>query len=477
MLPHDPTTWTTLYFASEWVIRLIMIVVVPFRRTPAAAKGWLLLLFFLPWPGLILYHLIGRPTYPKWRLDQVAKLPPVAEPIRERISQAGFVAEPPLPESLAHASLLVRNLGRMRPLAGNSTEIIDRYDAWIDRLVADIDSAAQSVHLMFYIFANDATGMKVIEAIRRATARGVACRVLIDYLGSSRWRAGTLAALHAAGAEAHCSLPVKMFHPRARLDLRNHAKIAVIDGAVAHTGSQNIVDSTFKPGLAYEDLMVRLVGPVGLELQALFAADWFLESGKMLDLEGHFPAPDKAGSVDAQVLPSSPDFPVPNVQRLVVALIHAARERVVLTTPYLVPDEALLQALQTAVLRGIEVHIVVASQPDQVLVCLAQRSYYDELLSMGVVVHEYHARFLHAKHVSIDGEIALIGSSNMDIRSFVLNAEAVVVLYDKGVTADLRRIQERYFAESNPLDLEVWRRRPLRRKIAENLARLMSPLL
>ena len=178
-----------------------------------------------------------------------------------------------------------------------------------------------------------------------------------------------------------------------------------------------------------------------------------------------------------QVLPSGPVFPRENNQRMFLTLVHGARKRVVITTPYFVPDEPLLEALQTAVLRGVEVHLVVNKVADQVLVSLAQRSYYQELLDSGVKVHLYHERFLHAKHMSIDGDIALIGSSNMDIRSFQLNNEISLLLYDSGVVSLLALEQERYFAGSVLLTKEEWDRRSQASRLLENLARLMSPLL
>jgi cardiolipin synthase len=161
----------------------------------------------------------------------------------------------------------------------------------------------------------------------------------------------------------------------------------------------------------------------------------------------------------------------------VVAWIHGARERIVLTSPYFIPDEPLLQALETAVLRGVEVHLIVSRIADQFLVSRAQRSYYMELAAAGVHIHFYRERFLHAKHLSVDGDLALIGSTNLDIRSFLLNAEFSLLFYDRGVTAGLRAEEERYFANSDLLDLDEWRRRPLPEKVIENLARLMSPLL
>jgi cardiolipin synthase len=160
-----------------------------------------------------------------------------------------------------------------------------------------------------------------------------------------------------------------------------------------------------------------------------------------------------------------------------VALIHGARERVVITTPYFVPDEPLLQALQTAVLRGVEVHLVVSEKEDQVMVSLAQKSYYEELLEAGVQIHLYRQKFLHAKHVSIDDQISVVGSSNIDIRSFFLNAEILLVIYDPGVTTRLAAEQQRYFENCRLLTLEEWNRRSLVRKVVQNLGRLLSPLL
>jgi cardiolipin synthase len=273
-------------------------------------------------------------------------------------------------------------------------------------------------------------------------------------------------------------LPTGLLRLRtSRLDLRNHRKIAVIDGRVGYTGSQNLVDAEFKPGLIYEEMVVRVTGPIVLALQYVFMSDWFLETDQFLDSKAVFPDPETPGITVVQALPSGPGFPLPNNQRLMVALVHGARKRVVITTPYLIPDDALLQALQTAVARGVEVHLVLSKQRDQLLVGLAQASYYDELLESGVRIHLYHERFLHAKHASFDDRLAVIGSSNMDIRSFVLNAEILLLFYDEGVATRLRAAQERYFAGSAELTLQEWRQRPRTARFFENLARLLSPLL
>jgi cardiolipin synthase len=332
--------------------------------------------------------------------------------------------------------------------------------------------------LLFYIFADDSATAPVIAALGRAVRRGVRCRVLADAIGSRPGLRTLRPKLTALGVAVHEMLPVSLLPWRkARVDLRNHRKIAVIDGWVGYTGSQNLVAAGFKEGLAYEDLMVRVTGPVVLELQYIFAADWFLETSEVLDSETEFPSPEITGSTPAQALPSGPGFPTQNNQRLFVALVHGARKQVVLTTPYFIPDEPLLQAMQTAAMRGVEVHLVVSDKADQAIVSLAQKSYYEELLEAGIQVHLYHKCFLHAKHLSVDDAVCVIGTSNLDIRSFALNAEVMLMIYDSGVAAQLATEQKRYFANSSLLTLATWGQRSFGRRFLENLARLLSPLL
>jgi cardiolipin synthase len=470
--------WSWIFFVVEWTIRLGMLVVVPFRRTPAAAKGWLLLIFFEPTVGLLLYLLIGRAKLPRWQRQQLARLPQAMEKVVARITSHPHIFHPELGAGLAQAVTLAENLGQSPILGGNAVEMLADYEGFFARLVADIDRATHHVHVLFYIFADDGATAPVIEALGRAAARGVRCRVLADAIGSRAGLRTLRPKLTALGVEVHAALPVSLWPWRkARLDLRNHRKIAVIDGRVGYTGSQNLVCAEFKPGVSFEDLMVRVTGPVVLELQYTFAADWFLETDEVLDGESEFPGPEIKGEVPAQALPSGPAFSTQNNQRLFVALVHGARKQVVLTTPYFIPDEPLLQAMQTAVLRGVDVHLVVSAEGDNWLVSLAQESYYEELLEAGVKIHIYETEFLHAKHLSIDDSVAVIGTSNLDIRSFMLNAEVMLIIYDRAVADELAAEQERYFKSSRLLTLAAWQERSFGKKFAQNLARLLSPLM
>ena len=388
------------FFLSEWAIRLVMLVVVPFRRTPAAAKGWLLLIFFEPWIGLLLYGLIGRPTMPRSRVEQMARLPQVMAKVVERVLNHPNVFQPELSPELEWTGYLAQKLGRMPSFGGNAAEIMVDYDAILARLAADIDQSRNHVHLLYYIFVDD-TATTVIAALGRAAQRGVTCRVLVDALGYRAALPILIPKLTALGVDVKAMLPVGFFsRKRARLDLRNHRKIAIVDGRVAFTGSQNLVAADFRAGITYEELVLRLTGPAVLELQYVFAADWFLETNEVLESEDVFPDPEIAGAIPIQVLASGPDFPTQNNQRFIVALIHSARERIRITTPYFIPDEPMPQALQTAVLRGVDVHLVLSEIGDQVLVSLAQRSYYEELLEVGVKVHLYQKNFLHAKSLT-----------------------------------------------------------------------------
>lgn len=474
----DLTLYAWIFLLSEWAIRLVMLVIVPFRRTPAAAKGWLLLIMFEPWIGLLIYWLIGRAKLRGAQREQLARLPQAMAAVVARLQNYPQVFHPEIGPGLSQAVTLAENLGNSPILGGNSVELLADYNGTLARLAADIDQAQDHVHLLFYIFADDPATAPVIDALGRAAKRGVRCRVLADAIGSLKGLRTLRPKFASLGVEVHAMLPLKLLPwNKSRLDLRNHRKIAVIDGRIGYTGSQNMVAAEFKAGLSFEELMVRVTGPVVLELQYIFAADWFLETDEVLDGEAEFPCPQITGDVPAQALPSGPAFPTQNNQRLFVAAIHGARQRVVLTTPYFVPDEPLLQAMQTAVLRGAEVHLVVSEQGDNLFVTRAQESYFEELLEAGVQIHVYHKNFLHAKHLSIDDTLAVIGTSNLDIRSFVLNAEVMLMIYDRGVAARLAAEQQRYFLNSRLLTADVWAERSFARQVTQNLARLLSPLL
>jgi cardiolipin synthase len=302
--------------------------------------------------------------------------------------------------------------------------------------------------------------------------------VLLDAVGSKRALRRLAPKMRRDGVEVTALLPAGLFRRNAaRFDLRNHRKIAVIDGGIGYSGSQNICDGKFVKGFPNEELVARLAGPVVWQLQAVFLADYYQETTTVLDGMEIFPEPAQTGESIAQALPSGPGYGRENAQELLIALLYEARERVVLTTPYFVPDEPFLEGMRAAARRGVAVHLVVSEHANQRLTQLAQRSFYDELLEAGVKIHLFAPRFLHAKNLTIDNDVALVGSANIDIRSFALNEEISLLFYDAGTVAALHRIQDDYLAHSAQLDAGAWRGRPLAARTVQGVARLADSFL
>jgi cardiolipin synthase len=455
-----------------------MLLVVPRNRQPTAAMAWLLLIFLIPIGGAILYLLIGRNPVPRKRVQKHRKLLDRVERIRQSLSESPNIVSPDLPGEIQPFVRLAEKLGNMPILGSNAAEFLAAPQEVIDRLIEDIGQAEQHVHLLFYIFHDDQTGRRVLDALSEAAGRGVDCRLLIDAVGSH----ATLRRrqeLEQRGIQVVAALPVGKFRRSiARLDVRNHRKIVVIDGRVAWTGSQNIIDPDYgEPGREFEDDMVRLRGPIVLELQHLFCSDWYFETDQLLDSEEFYPEPEHPGQVPIQVLPSGPNFPTENFSRILVAALYAARERVHMTTPYFVPDQALIQAMSVAAMRGVSVDLIVPSSTDHWLVDAAGHAYFQQLLEEGVRIHIFDQKNLHAKMYSIDDQGAFLGSSNFDIRSFSLNFEVNLLFYDHGLAERIRRQQEQYISQSRRLQLDAWRQRPALRRFGQNIAKLTSPLL
>ena len=291
---------------------------------------------------------------------------------------------------------------------------------------------------------------------------------------STTWR-GRISTVEWAVRRA---LPVSLTNMEAlRPDLRNHRKLAVIDGRLGYIGSQNVISAELPGGQRSKEFVVRVNGPVVLQMQALFANDWFLECGDLLSDGALFPHERSAGAAHAQLVAGGPEYRRSVIRLLLDALVHTVEHRLVITTPYFVPDEALLLALEGAAARGVEVCLILPKKGDHRLVDLAQRSFFDRMLEAGIDIHLYHRGFLHAKHVSVDDDLVLVGSMNIDLRSLELNGEAGLLIYDQDTTARLREEEARNIAGSERLVRAEWNARPALARAAENAARLFSPLL
>ena len=457
------------WYVAEWIVRLGALVVVPRHRSPAESRAWLLLLLFQPIPGLLLFLAIGRSRFPEWHRARFRDVLPSLKRVSARLARYSLADD-----AMPQAAALATKLGYLPPVTGNGVELLDDYDAVIDRLIEDIDAAAVSVHLLVYIFADDAVGTRVAETLGRARGRGVEVRVMFDPVGSRPWRRGILKLLAHNDVRVQEALPFRLRY-RTRRDMRNHRKLFVVDERIAYVGSQNIVAKNFRPGIVNRELMARVTGPIVASLAAVVRGDWTLEAGEQ-------PAElvricEPTGNAIAQLLPSSRDYPVQGFETMLVWQLHQACREVVIVTPYFIPDEPLLSAMRTAALRGVTVDLVLSKVVDQRLVHLAQSSYYDEVLAAGVRIWLFREYLLHAKNVSVDGKFAVIGSSNVDLRSFQLNEEASLLLYDTPTVAAVEAIQRGYIEHSERLLPSEWARRPPTQKLLENSARLISSLL
>jgi cardiolipin synthase len=381
---------------------------------------------------------------------------------------------------------LNRNLGALPASSGNAVTLHSDYRESIEAMTAAVEGAQHFVHVQFYITAWDPVTDPFFDALVRATERGVTVRLLFDYLGSKGipgYKA-MLARLDQTKIIWRAMLPIGIRKGELRRpDLRNHRKILVVDGAEAFMGSQNLIEPGYdKPknhqvGREWVELTCRVTGPAVAALDSVFATDWYSETDELLTAEV-VPAPaDPDGDLTCQVIPSGPGFATENNLRAFTALLYSARRRISITSPYFVPDESLLYAVTTAAHRGVEVELFVSEEGDQFMVYHAQCSYYDALLEAGVRIYLYPAPYvLHSKHFSIDEDVAVLGSSNMDLRSFGLNYEVSMMLQGGDVVSRMRKVEDAYRMRSRELTAEEWARRPWRSRYADNVMRLTSAL-
>ena len=455
------------------------------RRRPATAIAWMLTIIFIPYIGFVAFLLVGFTRLPKARRDKQKYVNGLILARTEGLDQHSHRED--WPEGLSTLVTLNNNLGALPMVGGNDVELLPDYHGSIAAMVRDIDVATRFVHVEFYILVQDAATKPFFDALERACRRGVTVRVLSDHLASlmNPGRKETLSRLKSMGAEYHAMLPLRPWKGHwQRVDLRNHRKLLVVDGQVGFAGSQNLVHESYNKkkniarGLRWHELMMRVHGPVVRELDAVFVTDWFSETNVLLELDTSPVVLNPATHlVDAQVVPSGPSFENDNSLKLFVSMIHQATERVSITSPYFVPEESVLLAIITAAGRGLSVELFVSEIGDQAMVYHAQRSYYEVLLRAGVKIYLYRSpEVLHAKHFSIDSDVAVIGSSNMDIRSFSLNMEISVLIHSASFVAQMREVEDGYRANSKELALEDWNNRPGWEKFWDSAARLTSNL-
>lgn len=486
-------TLTVLLATAVWLadlaIKVAALGIIPGNRKPSVGMAWLILIFTIPVVGLVAFLLLGRARLERKRQQVQGE---ATERVRRRTADvAPWQDATPGRAFLTSVTHLNRELGAFPAQPGNDLQLLPDYAGSIAAMTDAVREATTFVHVEFYITAWDSMTGPFFEELVAAQERGVRVRLLLDHLGSRGipgYRDLTRR-LDAAGIAWHPMMPIQPFKGRMRRpDLRNHRKILVVDGRVAFTGSQNLVEPGYdKPknhrlGREWVDLAVRVRGPVVAALHAVFAIDWYAETGEILGEEiettdRHAAAAASPDGATCQLVPSGPGNPAENNLRLFNTLLYSAQRRISLTSPYFVPDESLLYAVTTAAQRGVEVELFVSEQADQFMVHHAQCSYYQALLAAGVRIWLYPSpAVLHSKHLSIDDEVGVIGSSNMDMRSFALNYEVSLLVIGRTAVDELRRVEDGYRALSRELTVEEWSQRSRGARYVDNVMRLTAAL-
>jgi cardiolipin synthase len=458
------------------------------RRLPTAVTtSWIVLILVFPIFGAVAYLLVGESRIGRHRLSRERAVHPTyaayLDQLREHTEH--------MPSEM---SAIDRRLAReaeaadgLPVLAGNEVRLLADADACFDQFVRMIDDAERSLLLEFFIWHPAGRVGEVAAALLRARGRGVECRLLVDAVGSRSFlRSGQAGELRAAGVRIAAALPPLIIRTPLlrRADHRNHRKLLIADDCTAVVGSMNMADPAhFKASAGvgrWVDLMAVVGGPV-VELCSLICVrDWELETGDDLGalrdaLRGRCLSP--AGAMAVQVVPSGPALGVGSIHALVLSAMYAAERRLTITTPYFVPDQSIVTALQTAARRGVEVTIVLPRRSDTVLTHHAGRAFFADLLDAGITIAEFAGGMLHTKSIVVDDEIALFGTVNLDPRSFWLNYELTVIVYDNAATRAIHERQQQYLRESTPVDPVAWRERSFGRRLGANVAQFFAPLL
>ncbi len=463
---------------------LIVRVLLRPHREPASRIAWVVVVIALPVLGILAYILFGEVNIGRRRVERMRevlkRMPDVAEAAGANVK----TLQADVPQRYAHLFRVGHSISGFESVGGNGGRLLPDSNATIDTMVADIDAAQDHVHLLFYIWLPDHNGCKVVEALKRAAARGVTCRAIADDLGSrliirsEHWRA-----MSAAGVRLARALPIGnplLRALRGRIDLRNHRKIVVIDDHITYCGSQNCADPEFRIKAKYApwvDAMIRFKGPITRQNQHLFAGDWMAHVDD--DIADLLCKPILAVSpgLTAQVIGTGPTVRYSAMPETFESLMYTARRELVISTPYYVPDESMQAALCASARRGVDTTIIFPAKNDSWIVAAASRSYYGDLLAAGVKIFEYVGGLLHTKSLTLDGEVTLIGSANMDRRSFDLNYENNILFYDPMLTAAMRQRQDSYIALSKPITGEMVEGWTWRRRLWNNTIAMLGPVL
>jgi len=458
------------------------------RRNVAVTWAWLLVLMFLPVVGFVVYIFLGQNLNRRkvYRLasEQVSTLHQIVAKQHSELESMSFHD----PAAEHHRRLIQMNL-----VSGNSvytqdnevTIFTDGKDKFADVLRA-IEGARHHIHIQYYIFRGDQLGQDMLQALVRKAREGVEVRLLVDHLGSINTPGNFFDELRKAGGMVEYFFPLKLPTLSLRLNYRNHRKLVIIDGTIGYIGGFNVGDEYLglNPRFGYwRDTHLRIEGSAVKQMQAQFLMDWHV-SWKLKEKDHfnrvemtYFPDVPGRGKAGIQILSSGPNNAEEQIKNAYIRMISSAQRYIYIQTPYFIPDESMYAALRIAAMSGVDVRLMMPGKPDHKFVYWASISYFEHMLEAGVSCYVYKKGFLHAKTLVVDGEVASVGTANMDIRSFRLNFESNAIIYDSATAARLARIFLDDLEHCDQLTLEEYKKRPLSLRFRESIARLLSPIL
>lgn len=454
------------------------------RRTIGVSFSWLLVIYFLPFIGIGAYLLFGELHLGKSRATRSKAM---FRPYGQWFAKL-YQHPQHQPHCQSHYGVSISQLCDSQlaipSLSGNNLILQNTPEQILNSIIADIDAAKESIIMEFYIWHPGGKADNVAQALISAALRGVKIKLLLDAAGSrqffkSKWPSQLRShGIQVVGALAVS--PLRMFFRR--LDLRLHRKIVVIDNTIGYTGSMNLIDPRYfkqTQGVGqWIDVMVRITGPVVPIVSAVSAWDWEVETNQRELPQQPIDNPVLSSATSlVQVIPSGPGMPEEVIHQVLLQSLYEARRKIVITTPYFVPSENLLDALATAAHRGVDVNIIIPRKNDSTMVKWASRSFFGELLKAGVKIHQFNGGLLHTKSVMIDDEHCLIGTVNMDMRSLWLNFELTLAVDDIVFAAKLAQLQQQYIDNAEQLNLARWQNRALYKRFIEHVFYLFSPLL
>ncbi len=463
------------------VVYVIGIIIFLENRTPHRTMYWFLVLAFFPFFGLIFYILFGRSSK-KYRF--FSKMSHAEIPgLKEKLQNYGPVLGEVLEMKGFHddKKRLTRLITAVTPSAmsfNNFCRILKNGEETFAAIFRAIDSAQHHIHLEYFIIKEGTIGNALKDLLIKKSQEGVEVRLLYDGVGSRKLSRKYLKALTEGGVKVASFLPFTLPVPSSWVNYRNHRKIAIVDGEIGFLGGVNIGDEYVDGGEkfpSWRDTHLEIKGDALDLLQGVFISDWSFTTKEVVSGKKYFPVRDKRGNHAVQIAASGPDGNWEAIHQAYFTAIATATKNIYLTTPYLIPDESILTALKSAALGGLDVRVVFPGTPDHRVVYWASNSYFTELLEAGVKIYLYQKGFVHAKTLTVDGQLAIIGTANMDMRSFYYSFEINAFIYDKLLAKRLEKDFKEDIHYSIPVDLDAFNKRSIAKKLKESGARLFSP--